>query len=289
MTTNIMPYFRIVIICALSLTFVQKAYSAAQMRVNMSAHIIESSIANLKDTQWTLYRSNSISGSDGGSDNNLISTKLQSFKGAIQSLVLPRGQYIIKAQYGDAVKVQAIKVELADPKSFMNLKIVFNLGGLQLSSSLGNKTDVIAKGVKYVIRSVETGKIILETEDISKTYYLLQGEYNITAQLSDVTVTDANVKIIANNMNDVRIRHKVGEVRLNSDNVKSADNLAPATWHIIGAKNNINIDVSSTEPVKPILLPAGDYKLLIETSDFIYSKDFGMHPGQLIEFSVPQQ
>lgn len=271
------------------LVLTQNAYAATQMRVNMSAHIIESSIANLKETEWTLYKSTSISGGDDSDNSNLISTKLQSFKGPIQSIVLPVGQYIIKAQYGEAVKVQGIKVERDDPKTFLNLKIVFNLGALKLSSNLGNKKQIISSGVTYVVRNVASGKIVLETSDISKTHYLMQGDYNVTAQLSDVTVTDAMIKIIANNLNDVIIRHKVGEIHLNFDNIESKIGSLEPKWVIVGAKNSVNKEVSIADSDIPVLLPAGDYKLMFEWGDFVYTREFGIHPGQIIEFSIPKQ
>ncbi|PCI88660.1 MAG: hypothetical protein COB24_01455 [Hyphomicrobiales bacterium] len=271
-------------------TSVGVSQAANLMRINMSAHIIESSIANLKATEWTLYKSTSIvgDGEEGTDDeSNLISSKIQSFTGAIQSIILPVGQYILKAQYGHAVRVKIFKVVAEDKQSFLNLKMTFNLGALKLSSSLGNSKDVISTDVNYIIRNTETGKIVLETSDISKTYYLNQGEYNVTAHYKDIIVTEANIKILANNMNDVSIKHKVGQIDLNIDNIKDDITDIPPTWHIIGAKNRIDKNVTSVTN-ENILLPAGDYQLLIEWGDFTYATEFGMHPGQVIEFKIPK-
>lgn len=292
MVKSIAFSFRIFIVILSVIASVSVSQAANLLRVNMSAHIIESSIANLKDTQWTLYKSMSIvgDGTEGTDDDasNLVSSKINSFTGAIQSLVLPVGQYILKAQYGHAVRVKIIKVEAEDKQSFLNLKMTFNLGGLKLSSSLGNNKEVIATDVNYIIRNIETGKIALETSDISKTYYLNQGDYNVTARYKDIIVTEANIKILANNLNDVSIKHKVGQINLNIDNIKDDISDIPPTWHIIGAKTRIDKNVTSTDN-ESILLPAGDYQLLIEWGDFTYTTEFGMHPGQVIEFKIPKE
>lgn len=289
MVKSIACLFRIFIILVSAVATVNTGYAANLMRINMSAHIIESSIANLKDTQWTLYKSTSIVGAsdDEGDDSNLISSKVNSYTGAIQSIVLPVGQYILKAQYGYAVGVKIFKVEAADKQSFLNIKMILNLGALKLSSSLGNRTETIKDGVNYIIRNQETGKIIFETSDVSKTYYLNQGDYNVTARYKDIVVTEANIKILANNMNDVNVKHKVGQVNLNIDNIKDDIDDVPPTWRIVGAKNRVDKEISSTTN-ESILLPAGDYQLLIEWGDFTYATEFGMHPGQIIEFAVPK-
>lgn len=282
--------FRIFVILLSVVASVGVSQAANLMRINMSSHIIESSIANLKDTEWTLYKSTSIIGDgiEGADDaSNLVSSKIKSFTGAIQSIILPVGQYILKAQYGHAVRVKIFKVVADDKQSFLNLKMTFNLGALKLSSSLGNNKDVITSDVNYIIRNTETGKIIFETNDISKTYYLNQGEYNVTAHYKEIIVTEANIKILANNLNDVSIKHKVGQIDLNIDNIKADINDIPPTWRIVGAKNRIDRDVTSTSN-ESILLPAGDYQLLIEWGDFTYATEFGMHPGQVIEFKIPK-
>lgn len=263
--------------------------AAVLRNVNMSAHIIESSIANLKETEWTLYKTTVIAGGDANAKNNLISTKLNSFTGAIKSVVLPNGKYILRAQYGDAVSVKIFEIKDKASTNFINLKMVFNLGALKISSRLGNREEVIANGVKYVVRNIETGKLVLETEDISKTHYLNQGEYNITAHLNDITVTEANIKIIANNMNDVIIRHKVGEIKLNIDNIKSQIGDKQVIWRVQGAKSNIDKKIDTSEKSSSVFLPAGDYQLLTEWNDYSYITEFGMHPGQIIEFAIPSK
>lgn len=280
--------FRIFIPLTVMLAFAPISYAANPTRINMSAHIIESSIANLKDTQWTLYKSTSIVGGDETDSGNLVSTKINSFKGAIQSIILPTGQYILKAQYGNAVSVRIFEIDATDKQSFLNIKMVFHLGALKLSSSLGDKAAIIKDGVNYIVRNTETGKIAIETSDISKVYYLNQGDYNITAHYKDIIVTEANIKILANNLNDVNIKHKVGQINLNIDNIKADIHDIPPTWRIVSAKNRVNKDISTTQN-ESILLPTGDYQLLIEWGDFTYATEFGMHPGQVIDFKIPKQ
>lgn len=288
MVRNFGYIYRILLVMLAVLAVSQASHAATRMRINMSAHIIESSIANLKDTQWTLYKSTAIQGSDTEIDANLISTKLNSHKGSIYSIVLGAGQYVLKAEYGNASVVKIFKVEKTAPNGFLNLKIVFNLGALNLSSTLGNEAQKIESDVDYVIRNAETDKIILETSDVSKTYYLNQGEYNISAKFSDITVTDAKVNILANNTNNVIIRHKVGQIELNLDNIKSDIGDKAPIWRVIGAKNRVKKEILASEN-QSILLPVGDYSLLIDWKDFSYSTDFGIHPGQVIEFKIPKQ
>ena len=290
MVEKISFLFRVLVTVVVVVGLVKMVYATSFMRINMSAHVIESSIANLKDTQWTLYKSTSIvgAGEDETSDaSNLISSKINSFKGAIHSIILPVGQYILKAQYGHAVGVKIFKIETEDKQSFLNLKMILNLGALKLSSTLGNGKDVIKDGVNYIVRNQETGKIIFETSDVAEIHYLNQGEYNVTARYKDIVVTEANVKILANNLNDVNIRHKVGQIDLIVDNIKDDINDIPPTWRIVGAKNRIDKQVASTTN-ESVLLPAGDYQLLIEWGEFSYATEFGMHPGQVIEFKIPR-
>lgn len=266
----------------------QAAISKYRMRVNLSAHIIDSSIANLKETNWTLYKTTVISGGDDATQNNMISTKIQSFTGAIKSLTLPVGQYVIKAKYGDAVSAKIFKVEETAAQNFLNLKVVFNLGGLQLSSSIGASQSIIEDGVNYIIRNLETSKIVFETDDVTRVFYLNEGEYNVTAKFQDIVVTDAKFKILANNINNVNIQHKVGQVNLNIDNIQANISDIPPTWRIIGQKNGFNQEINTTEN-ESLLLLADDYKLLIEWQNYTYEQEFSLKPAQIIEFKIPKQ
>lgn len=288
-------YFKSLLqIIAISISLILLSFSAIAatkqnlVRVNMSSHIIESSIANLKDTVWTLYKSTAITGSDKDTNSKLISKKIQTFNGAIKSILLQPGNYILRIQYGHAVHIRIFSVDPKVTGRFLNLKIIFKLGALKLSSTIGNNPKPVSAGVTYVIRNIKSGKIVLETSDVSKTYYLNKGDYNVTAHFKDIITTDAKITILPNNLNNVIIQHKVGKIDLNIDNVKSSIKDIPPTWRIVGAKNQVDKEIVTTENTS-ILLPSGDYQLIIEWNDYIYTREFSMHPAEIIEFKLPKE
>lgn len=264
------------------------AIAKFNMRVNLSSHIISSSIANLNDTVWTLYKTTTISGGDVTTKNNAISTKVQTFTGAIKSLTLPVGQYVIKAQFGHAVSAKVFKVEQSDDKKFLNLKIIFDLGALRLSSSIGNDPNLVPHGVvDYMVRNTETGKIVFETKDVTSVFFLNAGDYNITAKFRDIMVTDAKFKILANNLNEVNIKHNVGQLNLNIDNIIADIKDIPPTWQLIGVNNDIHKEVSGIES-SSLLLPIGDYKLKIDWAGYVYEQEFKLKAAEIVEFKIPK-
>ncbi|NRA87109.1 MAG: hypothetical protein HRU28_06880 [Rhizobiales bacterium] len=259
-----------------------------EMRINLSAHVIDSSVANLKATEWTIYNTSTISSSEPNKADAIVTKKIEQFTGAIKSLSLPSGDYIIKAKYGHAVAVKIIKFNDEVAEKFLNIKMIFDLGSLKLSSTIGNSSTIIEDDVTYIVRDVETGKIIIETDDVSVNYYLNQGDYNITAKYKDISVTEAKVKIIANNQNETNFIHKVGQVNLNIDNIKNDIKDLVPTWRILGSKDRIDKEISSTENAE-IQLPIGDYQLMIEWDNHVYTREFEMLPAQIIEFKIPKE
>ena len=284
---SVFARFTTILVGSLAIATFVSAASKINMRINMSAHIIASSIANLNDTKWTLYKTTSISSGDENEEPNLISTKLEQYKGSIKSLSLPDGQYLIKAQYGNATLVKPLIVKASTEKLFKNVKFVFNLAGLKLSSYIGNSDNLINQNVTYIVRNEETSKVELETTDPTKTYFLKQGDYKVTASYKDVVVTEANVKLLANNLNDIKIRHKIGQVNINIDAIKADITDIPPTWRFIGAKSRINKEITTLKN-QNILLPIGDYQVVIEWNGYIYSQEFEVLPAQVIEFKLPK-
>lgn len=264
------------------------AIAKFNMRVNLSAHIISTSIANLNDTVWTLYKTTTISGGDVTTKNNAISTKLQTFTGAIKSITLPVGQYVIKAQFGHAVSAKVFKVEQSDTQKFLNLKIVFELGALRLSSSIGNDPSLVPQGVvDYMVRNTQTDKIVFETQEVSNVFFLNKGSYAVTAKFRDIVVTDAKFKILSNNLNEVNVHHNVGQLDLNIDNIIDDIKDIPPTWQLIGVNNNIHKEISGTQSTS-LLLPTGDYKLMIDWDGYVYNQEFKLKPADIVEFKIPK-
>ncbi len=290
MFKNLKNTIGLLILVAINLAgaqLVQAAGSKIQNRVNISAHIVAESVANLKDTEWTLYKATAINSNEKVSKSNLISTKISQFKGAIKSISLAEGQYVLKARYGKAVQAKIFKIDPKDANKFLNIKIVFNLGGLKLNSVLGNDKDKIKSGIHYNISNAETGKVIIETDDVTNIIYLNEGKYNISADFKGILTTSSIVEIKPNFLNQLTFNHKIGAINLNIDNIINGLKSPPPIWHIVGAKNKYDkqfqVSVNSR-----VFLPSGDYKLTVETPDAIFSQDFGIHPAQVIEFKIPK-
>ncbi len=259
-----------------------------KVSINLSAHIIDSSVANLKDTKWTLYKNTIIEGNDPTGKVEIITTKQQEFTGSVKSLMLSSGQYVIRAQYGNAVVAKVFKFDETIGKPFLNLKLVFNLGALKLSSTIGNNHTLLTQDVRYVIRDIKSQKIVFETSDASKTYFLNQGNYNITAYYKNIIVTEANIRILANNLNLINISHQVGQINLNVDNVLSSIKDIAPTWRILGAQNRIDKEYLTTKNTE-VQLPVGDYQLIIEWNNTTYTREFSILPAQIIEFKLPKE
>ena len=209
---------------------------------------------------------------------------------ASPSVKLSPGEYIVNVAFGRAHVTRRISVEPGPPAQ---ARFVLNVGGLRVSTLVGNREPAPDRTVSYDIFSGETDQQGNRTKVMSGArpgliVRLNAGIYHIVSTYGDANATvRADINVEAGKLTEATVSHTGARVTFKLVTRAGGEAQADAQWGVFNAQG---------EPVKESvgalpthILAPGTYVVTAKHSGRSFRRDFTVRAGETTQVEVVMQ
>ena len=235
-------------------------------RLTAQARIMDGTAPMTSGVSWTVYQA------EAGAPSQRVATSKQ----AQPSFDLKPGDYVIESNLGYARVRDFVTIQSGEKASS---DLVFNAGGLSLSTVLAGKPPTKATDVSYTVTERSTGRIVVRNLRSNKVIHLNSGDYEVISRYGSANaIVKANLSIQAGKLTEATLNHNAGRVKFKLASNDSGKALDDVSWEI--QMSNGSSVASSAVSQPGYVLAAGAYKVIAKHAGNVYRSSFIVRPGE---------
>ncbi len=234
-------------------------------QLDVIARIIEGTAPMEGGVSWEVY----------SAGNGAAERRVATSNDGRPEFKLPAGNYIIKASLGLA-RAQALAVVKGGQKT--GKELVFNAGGLKLSSVVsGGKKGKSAK-INYIIRDAK-GRVIARNIGANRIIHLNAGTYGITSHYGNAnSIVKAELAVLPGKLTEATLSHNAGRITFKLTGKRGGPPFSGVQWKI--TKSDGETIATSRASTPDYILASGTYKAIAKYNGKVYRSSFIVRPGE---------
>lgn len=235
-------------------------------RLQAQARIMDGSAPLTSGLNWTIFRA------EAGAPTQRVATSKQ----GISSFELKPGDYVVESTLGYARVREFITIQAGEIASS---DLVFNAGGLSLSTVLAGKTPPKTDVVSYTVSERNTGRIVVKNLRSNKVVHLNSGDYEVISRYGNANaIVKAKLSIQAGKLTEATLNHNAGRISFKLTASGGGAALQDVRWEV--RKSNGTAVVSSVAAQPGYVLAAGPYKVIAKHGGKVYRSSVMIRPGE---------
>ncbi|PLX33248.1 MAG: hypothetical protein C0605_16675 [Hyphomicrobiales bacterium] len=235
-------------------------------RLSVQARIIDGTPPLTAGLTWSIFKA----------DAGAPSQKVADSKQAIGSFDLKPGDYVVESRLDYARVRDFVSIKAGENASS---DLVFNAGGLSLSTVLAGKPPANASDVSYTVSERNTGRIVVKNLSSNQVIHLNAGDYEVISRYGNANaIVKANLSIQAGKLTEATLNHNAGRISLKLAGDENGPALKDVSWEV--QKSNGSTVASSTSPQPGYVLAAGAYKVVAKHDGKVYRSSLMIRPGE---------
>ncbi len=234
-------------------------------QVNVAARVIKGAAPMEGGVSWAVY----------SSDNGAAERRVAMSNAGRAEFKLPAGNYIIKASLGLA-RAQAPVVVRGGQKTSRD--IVFNAGGLKLSSVVSGGKEGKSTKISYTIRDAK-GRVLARNIGANRIIHLNAGSYGITSHYGTTnSIVKAELEVLPGKLTEATLSHNAGRVTFKLTEKRGGAPFSGVEWKITRSDGEIIVTSKTATPA--YILASGTYKAIAKHKGKVYRSSFIVRPGE---------
>ncbi len=206
---------------------------------------------------------------------------------ASPGVLLPAGNYLVTATYGQAYLTQKIEIR---PHQKKQQTFVINAGGLSVTSSFPSPLKVRRSRVRLQVYSGDTDQfgnrsLILKNLPADKAIILNAGIYHIVSRYGDVNaIVKGDVTVESGKITKATLSHTATHATFKLVKQAGGEALPDTQWKLLSPIGEI---IRTTVGAIPsFILKSGEYAIRASRDGTTFEKKFTLKPGQSSQIEV---
>ncbi len=247
--------------------------------LSLSAKLQEHGSLLKEGVKWYIYHATP--------DNTGKYEQAGKYNKANPTILLPSGEYLVTATYGQAYLTQKVMVNAQKKNEQV---FVINAGGLSVTSSFTSPLRVQQSRIRLQLYSGDTDQfgnrtLILKVLPRNKTVVLNAGIYHIVSRYGDVNaIVKGDVTVEAGKVTKAVLSHNAGHVTLKLVAKIGGEALPDTQWKLVSSVGEVI--KTAVGAIPSFLLKSGEYAIQASRDGVTFEKKFTLESGQSLQIEV---
>jgi hypothetical protein len=203
---------------------------------------------------------------------------------ATARLELPPGQYVVHVAYGRAQATDTLDVQEGENAKSM----VLDAGAMRLNAAVTGDVSIPINLLRFDIFSSGSASdrtLVAQNMSANDIVTLNAGTYHVVSYFGDVNaVVRADLRVEPGELTDATLYHRAAQVSFKLVTEQGGEAIADVEWTV---KTTTGETIFSNIGAFPAtVLAEGDYLVFAKRGETVYSREFGVKPGQGEEIEV---